>query len=894
MKKRVLLSALMMLVMAFVLQPRKGHFSLEEFGGLAWYLPCDGRFQAGMQYPLIDFTPASEDPSILRSQKLDSRNCTKITAKTSDEFFPEEIVGKRFCGLFAHKNPSLPDYSKVDEFYPQELGSRYATVIARLDGQNVIVDFEFNGGNIQKPQKIINGKGYFFYDNSQAWDMLRQAFLEKTNTETEIRLLGFELNDKIQTLYVIPQYQAWKCNQTNIRIWSGTDKIPAVKIGYEDYYRLENRMGITAVQQSDNLFVLPGQHVSHNLVVKLRLYPPHRTILEAGTFMRTVFTGRKAAGITALVGSTQLDEERFIVAGKGLTQETFITWNFSSISSGGKLMPDSEGVMQDIAEFGFVLCKNYEQRGPFFTQMQGHAGNFLVVEDASLDFENQNAISPTSELLSIKINKGIDAYKGLPEEIQKRKKWYLPYVFEVEGTGNLFKVMAMGGSNRMNLLAFKGSKGVYTFIASVQGARSGVSADFFGYWDMFFVPKSERSGWGMNKKRQEWFSRTSSKLMVFEQIPEKNKRYTISRHYEIKEGEKKLLNFDNAQLVQINKDTKKANRKPEKGSLYSNAVRTAVAWTTVLGKYGNDVNPSKDIPANGKPLALQPGDRFTIPAFKGSTHNPETHYTVTRKDRGPWPSYAVECVAVKNRQDWEYNFNNPQGYRYFWCELDRDLPETIGLTFEIEIVESNSQELLDEKPRPVWHTYKGVDRLSENQTGMPNTQNSLGLGGYGVNSPFNSTLFSNGESHAHLCYSQVELTEWYKNVKWNNGFYRQNSNSGRDFKTFTIKNEQGFNQKVNPLARYSAGKTFINCSDGPIGQYSMKLNDFGVRDQIQRFQGIMLPEKEKAKMRLYNSPKVRTKGLKEPEKYLEIHPTEKGAPDMPWECKELLKTLIIE
>jgi hypothetical protein len=609
--------------------------------------------------------------------------------------------------------------------------------------------------------------------------------------------------------------------------------------------------------------------------------------------MRTVFTGRKAEGITALVGATQLDEERFVSAGKGLSKENFISWNFSSITGGGTLMSQQKGVLQDVAAYGYVLCKNYEQRGPNFTQMHGHAGIYLVVEDAYLDFEKQEAINLTSELISIKINKGIDAYKGLPEEIQKRKEWYLPYVFEVAGTGNLFKVMAMGGSNRTNLLAFRGSKGVYTFIASVQGARSGVSADFFGYWDMFFVPKAERSGWGMNKKRQEWFSRTSSKLMVFEQIPIKNKRYTISRHYEIKEGEKMLLNFDNAQLVVLNQDTKMANRNPDKGFMYSNVVRTAVAWTTVLGKYGNDINPSKDVPANGKPLALQPGDKFKIPAYKGSKHNPEIIYTVTRKDRGPWPSFAAECVAVKNRKHWEYSFTNPQGYRYFWCALDKDLPAGVGLIFEIEMVESNSEELLDENARPAWHTYKGIERLSENQTGVPNSQNSLGLGGYGINSTFNSDVFNKGESSGHLCYSQVELTEWYKNVKWNKGFYRQNTNGGRGFNNFTIKNEQGLNQTVNPLARYSSGKTFINCSDGPSGQYSMKLNDFQVRDQIQKSHGIKLPESAKAKMRLYNSPQVRTKGLKEPEKYLEIYPTEKGAPDMPAACRELLKSLIV-
>ena len=874
--------------MAFVVPQKAEYATFESFGGQAWYLPADGRLQEGIQYPLLDYTPASLEPEMLNGLTLEGRTFTKITAKTNEDFFPADIVGKSFCGLFAHQNPGQPDYNRVDEFYPQELGSRYAKVVHRFDSKNVLVDFEYNGGDRAKPGKIVNGKGYFFFDNSHAWDEMRVALTSKKNQQKEIRLQGFAIKGGVQALYVIPQYQTWKCTTTDLKIWSGTKNIPALKIGFEDYYRLENRLGTTTIRQASDLFELPGPGKDHNLIVNIKLYPPHRTVLESSTFMRTVFTGRKAAGVTALVGATQLDEERYIKAGKGLSNETFITWNFSSVSGGGRLTPESNGVLQDVEAYGYVLCKDYEQRGPFFTQMNGHAGNYLVVENATIDFENQNAINPTSNLLKMRVNRNADAYSGLPEEIEKRKQYYLPYVFEVVGEGNLFKAVAMGGGNRTNLLTFNGSKGVYTFIASVQGVRSGVSADFFGYWDMFFVPKNERSGWGMDKKGKEWYSRTSTKIMVFEQIPEKGKRYTISRHYEIKEGDKKLLDFENAQLVKLNTDTKKAVLKEERGFMYRNVVRTAVAWTTVLGKYGNEIDPEKDIPANGKPLALQPGDKFRIPAFKGSTHNPNTVYTVMRKDRGAWPGFPAECPAVKSRKEWDYNFNNPQGYRYFWCQLDQDLPESVGLTFEIEMVESVSEELLDEKPRDVWHTYKGIGKIGQNGTAKPNTRNAHGYGGYGQEDSFSAPQFSRGEPLGHICYTQVEITEWYKNVNWNNGFYRQNTNGGAGFKTFPIK---GSNGKVHPLARYSAGKTFINCTGGPVGQYTDKLDDFVVRDAIQKANGINVPEAQKAKLRLYNSPDVRTKGLKEPEKYLETYPTDKGAPEMPKECKLVLEKL---
>jgi hypothetical protein len=876
---------------AYVKQAEKTYTSIEDFGGMAWYLPADGRLQNGIQYPLLDFTPAVLEPEMLKGLSYNGNHFTKITAKTVAHFFPEDIVGKSFCGLFAHQNPAKPDYNRVDEYYPQELGSRYARVVHRFDAQNVLVDFEYNGGGDIKARKIVNGKGYFFFDNSEAWDKMRKAMTDKENEVKEIRLQEFMINDGIQQLYVIPQYEVWQCTATDLKIWSGTKNMPALKIGYEDYYRLENRLGKTVVKQAENLFRLPGQEFDHNLIINIKLYPPHRTILEASTFLRTVFTWRKAAGVTALVGATQLDEERFIEAGEGLTEETFITWNFSSISAGGRLSSESKGVLQDVEAYGYVLCKDYEQRAPHFTQMNGHAGNYLVVENAYLDYEDQSELNQTSTLLKMRVNQNTNAYEGLPKPIENRKQFYLPYVFEVVGSGNLFKNAAMGGTNRTNLLTFNGSKGPYTFMASVQGMRHGASADLFGYWDMCFVPQDQRATWGMESREHEWYSKTPSKIMVLEEIPVKGRRYTISRHYAIKEKDHELTSSNNAQIVKINPDPAKAVNQEKKGFLYRNVVRTAVAWTTVLGKYGTDINPEADVPSNGKPLALQPGDQFRIPVYKGSSHDPKTVYTVTRKDRGEWPSFAAECPAIRNRNDWSYNFSNPHGYRYFWCELDKDLPESVGLTFEILMVESGSEELLDGKAREVWHTYKGIGKLGQNGIAKPNTRNAQGYGGYGQEDPFNSKQFSGGEALGHLCYSQVELTEWYKNVHWNNGFYRQNSNRGRGFEHFEIRTTEGGVIKVNPLARFSSGKTIINCTGGPAGEYSNKLNDFYMRDLILQSKGIELPEEQKAKLRIYNSPDVRTSGLKEPERFLEIYPTFENAPDMPEACKKVLEGL---
>jgi hypothetical protein len=884
-----------------VLPANEGVYTLEQFGGQAWYLPADGRLQVGIQYPLINFTPAGADASFLKGLGLKGTNYTLISVQGNANFFPDDIVGKSFCGLFAHQNPSTPDYTAVDAFYPQELGSRYAKVVHRIDGKNVIVDFEYNGGNERTPQRITSGKGYFFLDNSEAWDKLRQAVTAPANRIEEVKLRGFEIKNNVQALYVVPQYTTWNFRPTNCKMWSGTKNIPAIKIGFEDYYQHEKAFGKSVVNQPEYLFNLPGGEHNHNLVINAKIYPPHRTILEASTYKRSFFVGRKAGGVTALVGATQFDEERFVKAGKGITQETFISWSFSAISGGGRLTDAKNGVLQDVQAYGYVLCKNYEQRAPYFTQMNGHAGNYLVVEDANLIFEPQADINPPSQALRIKVNSSATAYAGFPQQVLTRKDNYLPYTFEIDGKGNFFKVFVLGGSFRTNLISIQGSKSVLTFLMNAQGVRADNPGEFVGYWEFCFVPGKEKFDWGWKNGVPAMPARTASKMMLYEQIPQKGRRYTISRDYIVNESFEQLIDNQNARVATVDKNAKTASKKPGKGKMYSNIVRTAVAWTTVLNKYATDIDPTKDVPANGKPLALQPGDQFKIPAYKGSTHNPNEIYTVERKDRATMPMNPAEFVGIKNRSDWPYvAFSNAQSYRYFWCQLDKDLPQSVGIVFEIEMVTSMAEELLDGKTRDAFQTYKSLTVLGQNGTAQPNSQNAQGFGGYDVTatltgdvSTHNPKTFFRGEALGHLCYSQVEITEWYKNVQWNNGYYRQNTNSGRGFETYDVKNAEGKPEKVNPLARYSAGKTFINCSGGPVGQYSDRLDDFQLRDWINTTHGKPRPENQKAKMRLYNSPKVRTQGVQQPEKYLETYPTDKGAPDMPKECREVLDGLKI-
>lgn len=865
---------------------------LEDFGGMAYYKPLDGRLEDGVSYPLISFTPYDVDPNILAGTGLSGKNYTLITAETNETVFTQNDLGKSFCGLFAHQNPAATPRDAVDAFFPQEIASRYAKVVAVMDGQNLLVDLAFNGGSREKPQRIKNGKGYIFYDNSAAWQALMNAHQNQTNQIGEVRLAPcLPQGQFVQSTYVVPQYVTWQVNPNiPLKIWSAKAQLARIKIGFEDYYQHEKMLGKTILNQAKHVFSL-GNLQHHDLTFHGQIVPPHRRILEANTWRGVLVTGRKRTGITAFVGCNQLIEEEAILAGKGLTHETFISYSGSSISAGGTTK--GEGVAEDIDAFGYVLFKDYKQRGQLFTQMNATygGGNYLVVENADLYFNPQASVNPPWQKLRVKVNKSSNAYDGFVDAIQHHRKNYLPYTFEIDGPGNFFKVYTLGGSNRLSIIAVQGEKSVYTFLTNMNGIRKDNPGELRDYWDMCYTKTSDHWDFGEQKKSPTLPGRTASKLILVEQIPESGKRYVISRDYRINESFEQLTNSKEAHLATVNMNGENANRKPKKGQMYSNVVRTAVCWTTALNKYANAIHPQADIPANGLPLALQPGDQFTIPAYAGSTHNPKAVYTVTRKDRGRNPMYPAEFVGISNRKNWSHNFSNAQSYRFFWCQLDKDLPTTIGLTFEIKMVKSGAEELLDGKPREAVQTYKGVGRIGENGLARPNTKNAQGFGGYDVNQPLDSKKFTTGEPVGHLCYSQAELTEWYKNVNWHNGFYRQNSNAGKGFEKFAITTTKGKKLKVNPLARYSAGKVFINCTGGPIGQYSNKLNDFYVRDQIERYLKLQKKESQKARFVVVNSPDVRTKGVAAPENFLMELDSEENAPPMPKPCRDLLNAL---
>lgn len=851
----------------------------QQFGGNPYMKPLDGRLELGVQFPLINYTPYSVDPGIIEGTGLAGTDYTLITVLDDyPEVFTHDDLGMRFCGLFNHANPPSANYDRVDEFFPQEQGARYAEVVHVIDGRNIIVDFEFNGGDRNNPQVMEEGKGYIFYDNSEALNDMIQSYLDDDNAE-DMKLQPLAVNDDyVLTTYVAPELDSFSiADKPYVKIWTGTAERARIKMGIEDYYHLERNLGETIYTNPGVVWDYGmGRHGEQNLVShNIQWVPPHRTIPNARTFKKALVTGRKGPGIIAFINQENRAEFDAIEAGEGLTDEHFQLIP-SSVGAGGSYSGDGSELEHDVIDFGYELHKNFNFEGSSAagskTAVAG-GGEWYGLVDGNVCFTPQTKYNPATQQFVARFTTD---YSGLPEGVQE-KGYYSPYVLEVTSPhGNLLKTTTLGGSNRINIFNIDR----FIFLASAQGVRRDNPGEFMGYYDICYSRDEERNPWGYQWRegrrtpvdidQRELWPTTPGKAMLVNWIPETGERYTIGRHYDINEGFNSLKDMNNAQIATVK-------------TIHPNAIRTAICWTTVLDKYGIDIDPVEDIPANAVPLELQPGDRFRIPGGP----DPNRVYTVMRKQRGLFPSFPAEFVYDRNRNNEQnrYHATNFQSYRYFYLILDRDLPEDLGMTFEIEMVESTSEYLLDGEPRPTIHSYMGISTFGPR--GL-NPQTS----GMGIEAEFGSGLFTTSDVAGHLAYNQAEHTYYFRNVDFNSGFWRENTNSRPS--QFTVTDpETGAQRRVRSLRFYSKGHWLINVENAPIGQWGSRRGGANSWDGHRAILNALdiEPHYPMPKYYVYNSPSAHRIDGHDDDPGIEVHETDEHAPDLPQPLLDLLERL---
>jgi hypothetical protein len=780
--------------------------TLEQFGGRPYYKRFDEK---------LKYTPQGN-------------GTTLITYEGNENVFSPEDLGMSFVGLFSHKNPYLPNSVCSDEYFPGLLGSRYSKVSKFLDGKNIIVNFEFNGGTPSAPQILNNQKGYIFFDNSNAYAEMMKFFFSANSSEEEIRFTPYVKNGSLSTTYVIPHISNFVMANKNVKIWTGSSQKARLKLGREDYFKWA--FGQICYQQAGILFNL-NKWNKNFIIHNIDITPPHRRVVETEVARLNLFTNDPYSDgqnrIIAVINNKGLVEQREI--GNKLTSERFYTTGIGTLYGRGSYSGD--GVTRDVSNYFYLLLKDTEHSGGGYLEYKtpGGAAAYLVTENLEMSFDESLKKATFKTKVRFTTDKA-----GFPETIQKGTH-YNEFVAQLTDPSTVFQLISNwsksdGSShNRAEILHVDR----FTFMLPKRT-----------YWGtvhdtIFSEGSSLKHDWNYTNGKMD--EMTSDKHLLYV-IPRKGRKYFVSRDYRITDNFLSL-HSSNRQF-------------PVKYTPASNRIRNFINYSVVRNKFLEDIDP-KSIPINAKPIEFQPGDQFKI-VGRG-----DTLYTVLEKSR----TEAEEGFA------WEIASRNSTFYGYTYGLLDKNLPLDLPLDFEIEMITSSAEYLLDGLVRDAYIAHKG--------NGHFKTSLSTKFGDWNVIA---------SDPVGHNFYNHREMSMWLKNTHIRSGFYRDSSNEVESRQNIytVVDPDNGASLKVPGVFAFSKlGYTLINSSGFKDQFLSVGEKTFSSRDKIERSSKMNINEQQKAKLRLYNS----SNNNKSAGSYLEEYPSADGAPPMPAACQNLLEIL---
>lgn len=748
-------------------------------------------------------------------------NTTRITSSSAS--FTSEDLNKSFCGLYAHKNPATVNPQEINKYYPNVEGSRYSRVIQVESATSIIVDFGYNLNR-------SNWAGYIFHDNSKAFSDLIDSYF--SSSVEEIRFQSGKT-------YVIPQFKKKVLPIDKPVILRTISTQPAkLKVGYEDYFKWGDANNIKVVDQDDSIFVLTASNQNF-ITYNIHWIPPHRRIAEAYPQNHTMFSGAYVAAqhrIVALINNDQTSEYNEIPNGPLKSMGNFNGQRFGFAYAGGEY--SGSGKLEDVSDYFYVLMKNVSNRGATFTDFKANMGGGLyhVIEDCYIEsLPDPNTNNPWFQG---KIKLTTDK-TGFHSSITSRN-YYPPYVFELTSGHSFYQAMSYNSVNGFANASACIQIGGFVFWIPV----GNFWANIYEQW--YSRGAEKKTDWKVSVTGSEHL--LSNKHMC-QWIPRSGQNYTIGRSYTV-QGDY-------------------SNRLPAIKNYIPDRVRGNINWSAVLNKKWDQINSATEVPANSYPLVFQPGDRFTI-VGQGATV-----YTVIRTDR---IDYSPETDWIQEPSRWGTTGDKFLAYYASEYFLDKPLPEGLGLTFQINVVESKAEVLFDGVERDCRVIDKGNHALRAGDIFLP---------GYYVKNHDINTTFADGNIASssndgdHGSYNHQQLTMWAKNYT-HIGFYRQ---SGNSYATpYTVTTPTGQVLAAGPLRKYSKGYTLIN-STGFTGQFN-PVEQFMIRDLLRKSEGINLPENQKEKVRFYNVQNLLPAGP-----YVEVYPNATGAPDMPTPCRQLLNSL---
>lgn len=145
-----------------VLKPGDDFNTLEEFGGNSFHK---------MFWGTLTYSPVGPAKS-------------KITFEGEDSVFDTSYVGMWVEPSRIHQ--CSQDYPEIGRnYFPGALSTIYSRVVEVIDGKNLLVDFEYNGGNFSSPTGSKNQDGIFFFDNKFAIESWSQSSKRKNKLKAK-------------------------------------------------------------------------------------------------------------------------------------------------------------------------------------------------------------------------------------------------------------------------------------------------------------------------------------------------------------------------------------------------------------------------------------------------------------------------------------------------------------------------------------------------------------------------------------------------------------------------------------------------------------------------------------------------------------------------------------
>jgi hypothetical protein len=562
--------------------------------------------------PTVTLIPFSADNSILNGTNLTGVNYTKVVSPVS--IFTIEDVNKEFVGLYTHIAPVEVDPLKIDFYPPGSTTSWYSTVVKYISSTEIIVDFEYNGGNRLSPQIATNVKAYIFAENTAAF---ASAYNEWRSSAVEIDTIIFSpcklLGDGVVQAYVVKEIPQLAVNvNKDLFMRTEPNRNARVKFGIEHYYNSQVSQGQKFYNYVDTLFAFGNSFSKTFCTNRIELIPPHSYVKAQDSLRIGMFIGNRGAGISAIVHGNNYRDMEEISDGIGITFEAFVlSVGYQSMRGGtvgtlNNVNNSTTNVLHDVLGFSIAYFNNCHFEGGACGGALGGStkGSTMHCADGTIyDFEDEVQYLLGSQEFEAKFTTD---YSNLDPSVTSRN-YYPEYVLEITSPeGDFFKSIAMGSNVTNNLIHID----KFIFMGSASASVWGGLHQFAGGYDLAYAGAETPNEWGgqYTTLKRDY---TAKKHMLLNSIPKTTeaggilpKLYSIQRDY-----------LSGVSDYQLQTRGSYAASIPTVGLPIKNAVRTFPNWCTILGKYSSQFTLEDRLyirEIDRIPLEFQIGDSFRL------------------------------------------------------------------------------------------------------------------------------------------------------------------------------------------------------------------------------------------------------------------------------------------